>query len=242
MTSFVDIHCHALCGVDDGAATVQEMCEMLRMAYEDGTRKICLTPHYDSISDEVNEALIQENFALAQAYCCEHLPEMTVFMGNELSYRVGCVDALINGNCRTMANSQYVLVDFFLASSADDIRRGVLALANSGYIPIVAHVERYECLRGKIREIVGLAEDGALLQMNAGSLQYGWLSPSGRLVRKLLSERLIDIVASDGHNAVTRQPYLSGAYASICSKYGEEYAEFLFSINPERVLLGERIR
>lgn len=182
------------------------------------------------------------SFALAKAYCREHLPDMTLYLGNELSYRIGCVDSLLSGQCRTLAESRYVLVDFLMTPSLSDIRRGISAIANSGYIPIVAHVERYDCLLGKIREIASLSEEGALIQVNAGSVGLGWLSPVGRTVRRLLSERLVDMIASDGHNTVSRFPLLSGAYETVRTKYGEDYADFLFSVNPERVLSGKRIR
>lgn len=242
MVSFVDIHCHTLCGVDDGAKDAHEMYEMLRMAYEDGTRKICLTPHYDPKPNDDRAEAIMSSFALAKAYCREHLPDMTLYLGNELSYRIGCVDSLLSGQCRTLAESRYVLVDFLMTPSLSDIRRGISAIANSGYIPIVAHVERYDCLLGKIREIASLSEEGALIQVNAGSVGLGWLSPVGRTVRRLLSERLVDMIASDGHNTVSRFPLLSGAYETVRTKYGEDYADFLFSVNPERVLSGKRIR
>ena len=242
MLSFVDIHCHALCNVDDGAAGEHEMYEMLRMVYEDGTRKICLTPHYDPRADGCHADAVMSSFALAEAYCREHLPDMTLYLGNELSYRVGCVEALLSGQCRTLADSRYVLVDFFMSPSLSDIRRGISSIANSGYIPIIAHVERYDCLLGKIREIAKLSEEGALIQVNAGSLRLGWLSPVGRTVGRLLSERLVDMIASDGHNTATRPPLLSGAYETVRAKYGEDYADFLFWVNPERVLLGKRVR
>ena len=241
MLSFADIHCHALCNVDDGAAGEREMYEMLRMAYEDGTRKICLTPHHDSNANGHYADAVMSSFSLAEAYCRDHLPGMTLYLGNELSYRIGCVEALLNGQCRTIANSRYVLVDFLMSPNFSDIRRGVASIVNSGYIPIVAHVERYNCLLGKIREIARLSEEGALIQVNANSLRLGLLSPVGRTVRRLLSERLVDIIASDGHNTGTRPPLLSGAYEIVCAKYGEDYADFLFSVNPERVLLGTRV-
>ena len=242
MISFVDIHCHALCGVDDGAETEQEMYKMLRMAYDDGVRKLCLTPHYDPKDEGAHVADTSKAFSLAEAFCRENLPGMTLYRGNELSYRVGCVESLINGQCHTLGDTRYVLVDFLTAPNVSEIHRGVSIIANSGYIPIIAHVERYECMKGQFREIVKLSEEGALLQLNAGSLRYGRLSAEGRLVRRLLSERVIDMVASDGHNTVTRQPYLSGAYEIIRAKYGEDYSEILFSVNPESVLSDKRIR
>ena len=241
MAAFVDIHCHALFGVDDGAETEQDMYQMLRMAYEDGTRLLCLTPHYDSIPHEEMEMTAEAAFALAEAYCQKHLPELKLVLGNELSYRVGCVDSLLDGKCRTLAGSRYVLVDFFMTPTLSELKRGVSVILGSGYIPIIAHAERYDCLLGKIREIAQFVENGALVQVNAGSLSLGMLSPVGRMARRLLSEGLVHLVASDGHNVSSRLPTLSLAYDKVQGKYGKDYADLLFSINPGRVLSGSRV-
>ena len=243
INSIVDIHCHTLCGVDDGAANEREMHEMLRMAYEDGIRKICFTPHFDpkTESGESNNAT-PASFSLAEEYCRAHLPDMQLLLGNELSYRVGCIESLVRGDCRTLAGGRYVLVDFLMVRDLSEIQRGISAIANSGYIPIVAHVERYECLKGKHREIARFGEEGALIQINVESLRYGPLSSTGRLVRRLLSDRIVDLVASDAHNLTTRPPRLAEAYKHICAKYGRDYGDYLFSVNPERVLSNMRIK
>ncbi len=241
MTSFVDIHCHALFGVDDGAITEQDMYEMLRLAYENGTRTLCLTPHYDPKPGEDTVMTVEESFALATSYCEKHLPDIKLVLGNELSYRVGCMDSLLSGACRTLAGSRYVLVDFFLTPTLAEVKRGVSLIAGSGYIPVIAHVERYACLFGKIREVEAFVESGALVQVNADSLKLGVLSPVGRMARRLLAEGLVHMIASDAHNVTTRAPNLSEAYEAVRKKYGEAYAEILFSVNPQRVLSGVRI-
>ncbi len=242
MFSFADIHCHALCGVDDGASDEREMCAMLRMAYADGTRTLCLTPHYAPDMFGVRTDAIESAFLRAEQYCREQLPGMKLFRGNELNYRAGSVEALLDGRCHTLAGTRYVLVDFWMTVNAPDLVRGVSAIANSGYIPVVAHVERYDCMVGKVREIAELASEGALIQINAGSVCMSPFTKPGRMARRLLSEGLVDIVASDGHNLTTRPPLLSDAYHRIRKKYGDRLANRLFSANPAQVLSGERVR
>ena len=242
MPWFVDIHCHALFGVDDGAENEQEMQEMLRMAYEDGTRTLCLTPHYDPEFKEKKSITAEQAFALAEAYCQQHFPDLKLILGNEMSYLVGCTESLLNGECRTVAGGRYVLVDFFMTPTLSEIRRGLSVILGCGYLPIVAHTERYPCLHGKIREIAEFVENGALIQLNAASLSEGLLSPVGRTARQLLSEGLVHVVASDGHNALSRPPILSKAYGKVLKKYGQACADTLFFVNPSLILAGERIR
>ena len=166
---------------------------------------------------------------------------MQLLLGNELSYRVGCVESLVRGDCRTLAGGRYVLVDFLMVRDLSEIQRGISAIANSGYIPIVAHVERYDCFVGKMKEIIRLAETGAVIQVNAASILMGSFSATGRTAKKMLSEGLVHVVASDAHDTVTRSPDLSLCYKKVCAKYGNEYADILFHDNAEKILAGKRI-
>lgn len=240
MKPFVDIHCHALFGVDDGAEDQSTMEEMLQIAHRNGTRALCFTPHFNFGEQNCFEQMAV-SFAAAESYCKEHLPDLRLFMGNELSYRVGCIDSLLSGECKTLGESRYVLVDFFLVPDAASIIRAVDSLQNAGYLPIVAHVERYDCFAGKMKEIVRLAETGAVIQVNAASILMGSFSVTGRTAKKMLSEGLVHLVASDAHDTVMRSPDLSRCYEKVAGKYGEEYADMLFHDNPEKLLAGKRI-
>ena len=240
LPTLVDIHCHALFGVDDGASDEATMCEMLRMAYLDGTRTMCFTPHC-SFEHMPSAEDVAKAFARAEDYCRAQLPEMKLFLGDELTYRFGSAGLLAEKKCRTIADSRYVLVDFFMVPDAASILRGIDHLQNAGYLPIVAHAERYECIRGGIKDMAKLVETGALIQVNASSLFASPFSRKRRMARRLLAEGWVDVVASDGHDAQIRTPLLGRAYKMVRSKYGEAYADRLFSENPKLILRGERI-
>ena len=114
-------------------------------------------------------------------------------------------------------------------------------LLTGGYIPVIAHFERYTNVHDRVGYVKKLMENGAVIQVNAMSLFLGKLSPIGYTARRLLSAGLIDVIASDGHNTGARPPRLSQAYEFVCDKCDAFYAEQLFSINPERILLGKPI-
>ncbi|MBR4872725.1 MAG: hypothetical protein IKV00_02690 [Clostridia bacterium] len=240
MCNFVDIHCHALCGVDDGARNEAMMYAMLESAYRDGTRALCFTPHY-GLEDAASREQLEESFARARAYCEERLPDLALYLGNELSYRFGCREAVLEKKCLTLAQTRYVLVDFFAAGDASTVFRGVEEIFNAGYLPLVAHVERYGFFWNHYRDVIRLSEMGALLQVNASSILTHSLSGVARTTRRILSDGLADVVASDAHDVEVRPPVLSESYRAVCDKYGEEYAKILFFENPARILAGERI-
>ncbi len=241
MLSLVDIHSHALYGVDDGASDREQMCAMLKMAYEDGIRAMCLTPHYAPPMFDETADKAAAVFGEAEAYCREKLPGLKLALGNELHYHADCAAALRDGRCCTLAGTRYVLVDFFMGVSLSDLTRGVSAIANHGYLPILAHAERYDCAHGHLREFERMSEEGILIQVNAQSLCFSVFDETRRMAYKLFSRGLVDIVASDGHNTDRRPPMMSRGYELIRRKYGEPCAKRVFCDNPARVLAGERI-
>ena len=240
MNAFVDIHCHALFGVDDGAPDEITMCEMLRSSYEDGTRALCFTPHC-SAEYMPSSASVDEAFAKAEQYCKAYLPEMQLYLGNELSYCIEGIKMLAEGQCKTLAGTRYVLLDFFTVPDAVAIVQSVKAMQNAGYIPVVAHAERYGCFHKDKKMLDRLHETGALLQVNAASLFGGVFSPVRRTARRLLSKQQAYVIASDGHDLQVRPPRLSKAYQLVEKKYGEQYAQLLFFENPSRILSGKKI-
>jgi len=85
MPQFFDLHSHMLCGVDDGAKNVEDMFSMLEMAYEDGIRAICLTPHYSPymFGDNVTER--ERSYAVLREYVAEKHPICNCFWETSLA-------------------------------------------------------------------------------------------------------------------------------------------------------------
>lgn len=241
MFEFADIHNHSLFGVDDGADSFETMGAMLDMSYQSGVRHICFTPHYYESVESAYADVIRNRFEEARKYCEETLPEMKLYLGTEVEYHYDCIDALAKGQCLSIAGSRYVMVDFLQACTARGIIKGVERLLNAGYIPVVAHVERYPQLYKRIDDIRSMSDAGAIIQVNASSLACGLFSPMRRQCLKLFSKGLVDVVASDAHSVGFRNPRLDRAAELIISKFGYEYAEDVFSNIPKKILANERI-
>ena len=109
-------------------------------------------------------------------------------------------------------------------------------LISHGYIPVIAHVERYKCLQKKPQLCVELSDMGAFIQVNADSI----LGLDGfrikQLCKKMLSHEWIDIVGSDAHDMTERVSHMQLCKEHIEKKYGVEYAEYLFIRNPMRII------
>ena len=142
----------------------------------------------------------------------------------------------------TFNGTRYVLVDFSETAPEKVIGNGLHALLNSGYIPILAHVERYRSLHGKIPAIQSFWHDGVVIQADTQSLFRGFGLLIQRQCRKLLSLGLIDLFSSDAHNCTSRPPEMLGCFNYISKKYGADYAVTLCCNNAIRLLRGEAVR
>lgn len=210
MRTLYDIHCHLLPGVDDGASDMKEAIEALQMEYEQGVRHIIFTPH-DSGTDESEKAvLIRERFEEVKRQIEEmnFQQELHTALGAELMYTDSLSERLLSGQALTMAGSSYVLVEFFPEARYQELYQGMRNLIHSGYLPILAHIERYDCLTKELQNLEELKELGCYFQVNANTVTGGPLSRRTRLARRLLKEGIIDFLATDAHGSVHRKPEL----------------------------------
>ncbi|MDD7770609.1 tyrosine-protein phosphatase [Suipraeoptans intestinalis] len=230
----IDIHCHLLYGVDDGAKTWQESLELLQEAKAQGVEKIICTPHYREGMFVYRQESMKARF--------HRLKEIGDRLGIELFPGMECYgdDRLLvylqQGRCITLAGSDYVLVEYSHDITKEELWRSCGNLTAHGYIPVVAHVERYHRVCKDTEFLKKLRELGGRIQINAGSVigQHGW-SCKG-ICRALLKEGVADIVASDTHGVKHRRNHMKQCRTYLAGKYGEMYAGDLMERIPQEIL------
>jgi protein-tyrosine phosphatase len=230
---FSDIHTHILYGTDDGAKTLDDMLAMVKTSYEDGTRLLCLTPHFFPSFFGDNHKQAEEAFAVLDEYCKEHYPDLKLIFGNELGYRHDGISWIQSGFCRPMGNTNYILVEFNVTDSEDQITEGVYRLQNAGYIPIIAHAERYKNL--SVERMQALRNNGVLIQINAESVQKVNSIFGSKKLKNTLKKGYVDFVASDAHNLTARPPQLKKSYEIFAEKFGEKYAKKVYYENALKI-------
>lgn len=233
---FADIHNHILFGVDDGAKTEMDMQKLIDASYADGVRHLCFTPHYHPAYFGEHQEEIAMGFQIASNYAAAQYPDLTLYLGNELRYERSCIEWLEQGHCRTLNDTQYLLVDFLYPEPADAIMDAMLRVLNGGYTPVLAHVERYESLHRDMREVERMKSWGVILQVDTQSPLGGLGRGAKYRSRRLLATGLIDLVASDAHDLFYRPPQLRPCFEFISKRYGEDYAIQLFWERPMRIL------
>lgn len=237
---YTDIHSHILPGVDDGASDLNESRQMLKIAYEQGIRTIIATPHYNMGSSR-SVSLLQERLALVQkeAYDIDH--NFRIFLGNEIYYEDGCLEAVQQKKALTLAQSRYVLIEFSTSESYTKLYQAMQEFILSGFIPIIAHIERYECLRKKEDRLEELAKLGCYLQVNADSVLGGFLDSEAAFLRRLLTQGKAHFIATDCHDVSIRSPKLVATLKKLSKSMDEGGIHRLLNVNPTMVLNNKYI-
>lgn len=232
ISGIIDIHAHILPGIDDGARNWEESKNMLKMASQQGISCIIATPHYrkGQAKDHI-KALVGQLNQIAE----EMELSLSVVPGQEIFYFEGFTDVSKTGEMLSLAGSRYVLVEFAPQISYQVLYQGIRRIVSSCCIPVVAHVERYHCLRYGER-LKELTEAGGRLQMNYESLQGNIINADVRWCRKQIMNRRIHFLGTDMHHDNDRTPEISRALRWLNSHVGEELRECLMRRNPECIL------
>lgn len=228
-----DIHCHILPGVDDGAKDMEEACWMLQREYEQGVRHIIATPHFRYEMFETSVNRVKEQFYKLQEKALQM--GMELYLGCELHSSMDMADCLRRGERLTMAESRYVLTEFRYGAEKKYIRERVQKMKSSGYIPIVAHIERYDAVRKDMEFIGDLRRIGGKIQVNADSItgKEGFMTK--HFCKKLMKEDLLDFIGTDGHGQRKRIPTIKPCYELVEKSMGEAYARRIFVENPRKI-------
>lgn len=221
--------------MDDGAKTLDQSLEMLRVAAASGTADIVASPHANDefqFDPEIVAVKLEELRSAADGLIRVHAG-----CDFHLSYD-NIQDSLEHPSKYAINHENYVLVEFsdlLIPQTSDEV---FYQMQSAGMVPIVTHPERNMLLQRRLDKLEGWAESGCLLQVTAGSF-LGRFGKQAKAFADLLLERgLVHIVASDAHDAKYRPPSLKEAYDYVTKACGAARAEMLFVKNPGATLVG----
>lgn len=238
----IDLHVHILPGLDDGPSDPEESLAMCRLAVEDGTTVLVATPHMcDGLYDVPPDAVLRAAERLQQDAAAAGLP-LRILPGGDIHAQPDLPARLRARQALTIADGgKYVMVEFSHAGLPPGVEELLFALHLGGITPIITHPERNGAIQenpGRLRQLV---EAGNLVQVTAGSLTGAFGRRVERCARRLLTERLVHVVASDAHSAGRRAPGLCQARQVVEMEVGLDEAAEIFDRRPEQVLNGQAV-
>lgn len=235
----IDLHCHILPGMDDGAAMMDDALEMAHMAALSGVRTVVATPHCNRpgnpddnfAGQELTDRLQGLRSALQEA----QIP-LCILPGAEVFCTPRMAQLLEDGKLLTLANSKYMLMEFYFDESPEFMEDCFGRVLRRGKVPVVAHPERYEAVFRNPELVARWFRKGLVIQLNKGSI-LGRLGSHAEAVSKyLLEQGLAHVVASDAHSSRVRTPHMAQVAHHLEQHYAPEYARILLSRNPERII------
>jgi protein-tyrosine phosphatase len=240
-----DIHNHLIPGVDDGARTVEEAVAALGAMWDQGVRRLVATPHLNADLTHRAErfaermAAMDAGWSLLSDAAARHFPELQVARGHEIMLDVPQVQ-MADPRIR-LAGGSAVLVEFPRLFVPAGSTHALHQLRAAGWLPIVAHPERYVNVNlesGDLSLVGEWRRAGARMIVNAGSLLGGFGSGALATVREMLRCGWVDMIASDYHARPGRPLVLRECYDQLIAWGGDEQATLLLCVNPGRVIDG----
>ena len=231
-----DIHCHILPGVDDGAESMDEALAMARMAWESGVRRIIATPHCNLSefsnfrSAELAKHFVELRRAVEQAGIgVEILPGAEIFTTPQVP------ELLQQKKLLTLANSRYLLMEFYFDEDAETMSSLLQQVAALDYVPVIAHPERYDAVQRDPYLVGHWFHSGYVIQLNKGSI-LGRLGRRAEAAADWILERgLAHTVASDAHSSEVRTPHMTEIRRYLTDRCDSTYANILLTVNPDRI-------
>lgn len=233
----IDVHSHILPGVDDGARNRKQSMRMLDIASNQGIQKIILTPHFMPGKKNSSREKVLEELIWLQKYCDEQGYGITLYPGQEIYYHEEVPELLEEGEIFTLAESDYVLVEFSPMDDFRYIRNCLASIQAVGFVPVIAHVERYESVCNKpFDKLAELRDMGVLIQVNMASVEGKMGKKIQKLVLSMIKKQYVDLLGTDAHSDGSRAPYTCNCKEILCRKCPADYIEKLFYENAEKII------
>lgn len=240
MDGLIDLHCHLLPGVDDGAKTLEMTFQMARMAAASGVRQIVCTPHCTAGDRQMQKrtAWIVHAVALLNAAFVRDRIPITLHPGMELLCNGCLAETLSRGEILPLANSRCLLMEFRFDVRLPAIERAAALVKNAGYTPMLAHPERYPAVWEQPECLEIWAREGYLLQFDKDSVLGHFGIRCARTAHWGLRHDVAYAVGSDAHDTSTRTPEMGKVWKMIENAYSLETSDSLLKFNPEKVVCG----
>lgn len=236
--AMADLHTHLIPGVDDGARDLDSALDTLRALREDGVVAVAATPHLNASSPNgTRRARADRAWPELARRAASEVPELGLYRGYEIQLDTPELD-LADPSLR-LAGSRFALVEFFAFTIPERSTYALARIAEDGYVPIIAHPERYWGYDRAMSVVADWRGVGALLQLNGGSLLGEYGDRVRAAAQHLLGQGQVDLIASDNHGRPRRRPSLRQVWDHMVARGLAEQAELLLATNPQRILRDE---
>lgn len=232
----LDLHCHLLPGIDDGATDLAMAMEMARMAVDDGIRTVACTPHiypglYDNDAVGIRRAIESLRREINSVGIYLELVE-----GADVHLDPGLLAGLREDRIPTLAGSRYVLLEPPHHTVPPRLEETLFDLMAAGYLPVITHPERLSWINEGYGMFERLVRRGCWIQVTAGAMTGRFGGRVRYWAERLAGEGLVHILATDAHHPRRRPPLLAEAREAAARLVGEDEATHMVETRPAGVI------
>jgi len=231
----IDIHCHLIPGIDDGARDEADALSLLRMAAENGTKRIVVTPHLHLGRFDNTKNIIWTELLVIKQAMFEANIELELAAAAEVRIDAEIIPMIEQDRIPFLGQydgRKFLLLELPHSHIPPGCDKLIKWLISHNITPLIAHPERNRDILKSPDKIKMFKRLGCWFQLTGSSLTGGFGESCQQLSEQFLKDGLIDVVASDGHNLKRRPPILKEAHQRVCELINEETAHKLFWQNP----------
>lgn len=237
----IDIHCHLLPGIDDGAGDMAQALALARLAVADGITHMVLTPHIQPGTYNNHRSSIAQVFDQFRAAIAEQGIALQLAMAAEVRICPEILPMIADGRIPFFIapdGKQTMLLEFPHSHIPPGSDKMIYWLRGKGIRCLIAHPERNKELMRNVDKLLPFINMGCKLQVTAASIagQFGEQPRVAAL--QLLKRGWIDLLATDAHNSNHRPPLLTAGAGAVARAVGEEMARTMVIEGPWSIVGG----
>lgn len=232
----IDLHCHLLPGIDDGAGDLQISLEMARIAAREGITIVACTPHIQPGVFDNDPATIRIEVKKLQHALDEAGIALRLVVGSDAHIRPDFVSAIQLGKILTINDTRYVLFEPTHHVAPPRMDHLLFDVMVAGYVPIVTHPERLTWISAHYDMFKRLSRSGVWMQITAGSLLGNFGRSPQKWAERMLGDGIVHILATDAHSARRRSPVMGDAIRIAERIVGAEESRHLVLTRPLAVI------
>ena len=236
----IDIHCHILPGLDDGAQNFNDSLEMAKAAVNNGIHKVVATPHHKTSRYNNPKSAIVEKVNELNELLQENQVPLEVLLGQEVRVFGELLEEYKNEQLLTVNLQNYVLIEFPSNHVPSYTEQLFYDIQMIGLTPVIVHPERNSQIVEQPDKLYHLIEKGALSQITASSITGDLGKKIQKFSFQLIDANLTHFIATDAHNITSRPFNLAEAYDVVEKEYGIDFVD-MFMSNAEQMVGGKMI-
>lgn len=219
--SMLDLHCHILPGIDDGAQNMEDSLDLARKAVSQGITHILCTPHHHNGTYTNHKADVIVKVAELQRELDLRGIPLTLFEGQEVRIFPEILEEIKKDDILFCdMENRYLLIEFPSREAPNYALNLLGELVAEGKIPIIVHPERNGTFIKTPNKLIDYLELGCLAQLTAPSIVGRFGKTIQETAEKMVEHNLVQMVASDAHHIKKRTFCMKEAYGFIEECYG----------------------